>query len=191
MPHAADTHDRRRRVLCLALLPVLAFTVLASALTGCTILHGVEGSAQEDRPQISRSSTAPTSPLPVYWLGDAGPRTYLYREYVPYQPTEAAAPGDVIATAVATMAAGSPQDPDHRNPWHELSRVGASISQDGTITLDLSQDMFNHELSEAEARSALQQLIYTATAAAANSGIASANPTTPVILRVEGSSGYR
>lgn len=171
---------------------LLAVVVAAGLmLVGCSVLEGVDETRPDSAPEATRSSSSTGSPMPVYWLGDSGTRTYLYREYLPYEAVDAAAPGDVIATAVATMAAGSPRDPDYRNPWHEAERVGANVSRNGTITVDVSESMFNHEISEAEARSALQQLIFTATAAAANSGMDTGGPTTPVIITVDGRSGYR
>lgn len=130
--------------------------------------------------------------LPVYWTGDVNGdgdgRDGLFREFVPAPQGSSA---DLIADAVRQMTSGEPLDPDYTSPWQPASAVSSSISTRNVITLDISSDAFSEGLPEDEARLALQQLVYTATAAAANAGLITGGESSSVIVLVDGMAGYR
>lgn len=111
--------------------------------------------------------------VPVYWLGDSKASTHLYREFLTVPDS-----GGVVLSAVRAAMAGTPLDPDYRTPWAAPSRV--EVSQDGdAITIDLSADAFGTSgLGSEQAAMAVQQLVYTATAAAQTPG--------PVTILVDG-----
>jgi len=80
------------------------------------------------------------------------------------------------------MTSLKPLDPDYMTPWRPASRV--TVSQKGdAITVDLSSDAFsNTQVGSELADRAVQQLIYTATAAALKAG----TPATTVKITVDG-----
>ncbi|KRF04631.1 hypothetical protein ASH00_13550 [Arthrobacter sp. Soil782] len=121
--------------------------------------------------------------LPVYWLGDAN--GLLYREFLPAEST-----GDPIAAAVWAMTSAEPLDDDYYSPWQEASAVNTSISLDNVVTIDISSDAFTTGIDAAVAGRAVQQLVYTATAAAANSGLIASGSPSSVRLLVDGKAGY-
>lgn len=128
--------------------------------------------------------------IPLYWLGRNGPRTYLFREFSPYQPQPGVSPGDVVGNSISMLSRGKPKDPHYQNPWNRADRVGSSLAKDGTLVLDLPRDMFRTDISRAEAHMALQQLVYTATGAAAASKMPNAKASTRVKVLVDGSTGF-
>jgi hypothetical protein len=120
----------------------------------------------------SGSSSAPSSTttrsLPVYYVGDtpSGPR--LYREF---HRVEVAA-GDELGRAVQQAVEAAPLDPDYRTPWPSGTRVEVTpLSSEQVVAIDLSGSAPGslHDrpagMSRAEARMAIEQLIYTAQAA--------------------------
>ncbi|MCC9196481.1 GerMN domain-containing protein [Arthrobacter sp. zg-Y820] len=123
--------------------------------------------------------------IPVYWLGLNGSDVQLYREF---QPAESG--GDPIGEAVLAMTSGKPADPDYFNPWHKASRVTASISGKNVITVDISEDAFTTSMDEGMAHRAVQQLVYTATAAASNAGLTTVGHEASVVLLVDGKADY-
>jgi len=105
------------------------------------------------------------SSLPVYWIGESRRSFALYREF-----REVADTGGPIASAVSAMTRLKPLDPDYTNPWRPAARVTASQNGDA-ITVDLSPDAFaNTQVGSEVADRAVQQLVYTATAAAQQAG---------------------
>ncbi len=126
--------------------------------------------------------------LPVYWLGDVDGSDKLFREF---RVAPAEGSGDPIADAVQLMTSGRPLDPDYRSPWRAASNVTSSISTKNVITLDISSDAFPDGLGEDEARLALQQLVYTATAAASDAGLITGGEASSVVVLVDGTAGYR
>ncbi|WP_165000963.1 GerMN domain-containing protein [Rothia uropygioeca] len=171
---------------------VVVLCVLPSVLSGCGLLDAAnKASESEESPTPTSSPSQSDRKVPLYWLGNTGKSSYLYREYRDYQADDAASAGDVVATAVSMLTRVHPSDPDYHNPWKPAKSVGSSMSTDGTLTLNVSSDIFDHSLSGDEANLAVQQLIYTATAAAAAGGIANAGPTMKVIILVDGHRGYR
>ena len=124
--------------------------------------------------------------LPVYWLGVNGSNVHLYREF---QPSETS--GDPIVEAVVAMTSDKPADPDYFNPWSKAGSVTASISGKNVITVDISSDAFKTSLDAGMAHRAVQQLVYTATAAASNAGLTTVKYEPSVVLLVDGKAGYR
>jgi hypothetical protein len=68
--------------------------------------------------------------------------------------------------------------------------VTSSISAQNVITVDISAGAFRAGLDDAVAGLAIQQLVYTATAAAANAGLIGAGEASSVVLLVDGKAGF-
>lgn len=171
---------------------VVVLCMFPSVLSGCGLLEAANKASESDESPTPTAAPTPSDRMvPLYWIGNNGKSSYLYREYQEYRSDDAASAGDVVATAVAMLTRGHPQDPDYHNPWNTAESVGSSLSTDGTLTINLSSDAFNQSVSDAEAKLATQQLIYTATAAAAVGGIATAGPSTKVVILVDGHRGYK
>lgn len=139
----------------------------------------------------SRGGAAPLESLsgprlsPIYWLGERDSTVYLYREY-----TEAEDQGDPVTTAIKYLTEHEPADPDYFTLWTKASRIGTSINANNVITVDISSDAFSRKLDEGLAERAIQQLVYTATAAAAAAGLLSQNQPASVEILVDGHPGY-
>ncbi|GAA3286128.1 GerMN domain-containing protein [Arthrobacter citreus] len=123
--------------------------------------------------------------IPVYWLGLNGSDVHLYREFQPAEKD-----GDPIGAAVLAMTEGTPSDPDYFNPWKKAGSVSASISGKNVITVDISEDAFGTSMDAGMAHRAVQQLVYTATAAASNAGLTTVGHQSSVVLLVNGKAGY-
>ncbi len=95
--------------------------------------------------------------VPVYFVTDspAGPR--LVREFHRVA-------GDPLTEAARLVAgAGQPVDPDYRSLWPEVEISGVSAT-DGVLLVEVAGDGFTSRpdgMSKAEARLAVQQLVYT------------------------------
>ncbi|HEX2246241.1 MAG TPA: Gmad2 immunoglobulin-like domain-containing protein, partial [Arthrobacter sp.] len=179
----------------------LAVLTLGSmVMIGCTP-SGNGPNSQTSMPASSGHPTVQTSPLvtsapvetlqstalsPVYWLGTNAETVFLYREF---RETEDL--GDPITSAVSAVTKLQPLDPDYFNPWQPASKVGASITNGSVITLDISSDAFESPVDAGIAERAVQQLVYTATAAAANAGLSTADNPLDVVILVDGHSGYK
>ncbi|GAA2197270.1 GerMN domain-containing protein [Sinomonas flava] len=180
---------RARCRLWPAVPAVLAAAVVS--LAGCTAV----GSPQ---PSIAAGATAsqvpgntqPSAPLetsqtsakaPVYWLGRAKDGVYLYREF-----RDAGGQDNPIATALRLMMSQKPLDPDYFSPWQTPKKLAASVSGRNVITVDVSADAFNTGVDEPTAQLAVQQLVYTATAAAASAGLIDSDQPISVMLLVDG-----
>lgn len=136
--------------------------------------------------ELSAGGGGSESILPVYWLGGAGGAALLYREFV-----HAEVPGgDPIAEAVRLMTSAAPFDPDFHSLWEPASKVTSSISARNVITVDISADAFRAGLDDAVAELAIQQLVFTATAAAANAGLTGAGEASSVVILVDGKAGF-
>ncbi|MHA7305187.1 GerMN domain-containing protein [Arthrobacter sp. TMN-49] len=123
--------------------------------------------------------------LPVYWLGRSNDDVFLYREFFPTETTD-----DPIATALLTMMSAKPSDPDYFSLWNKPSRLGASISAKNVITIDVSADAFGQTMDQGIADRSVAQLVYTATAAAAMSGLIDASSAVQVSVLVDGHTGF-
>lgn len=185
---------RHPRVRLLAVIAALG--LLLPTLAACTSLSsprptaapstdGQPGSAL-NQPTGAAESVASTSQVPVYWLGGTGGGTYLFREY-----RVLPAGGDSVSTAVSAMMSAKPLDPDYYTPWRPASSVGSAIGDNNTVTVDISSDAFGAQLSPDQADLAVQQLVYTATGAAANAGLIPTDQQSRVIILVDGHTQYR
>lgn len=124
--------------------------------------------------------------LPVYWLGRSNDDVFLYREFRSSNSAD-----EPIVTALRTMMADKPLDPDYFSLWNEPSRLGASISAKNIITIDVSADAFGQKVDAGLAERSISQLIYTATAAAAMAGLVDTTTPIQVSLLVDGHTGYK
>lgn len=189
---------RRHRTLDRLLLSSALLTSFGMVLSGCSSItgDGATTSMPSQAEVLTESNAVPPSDkpadtaqgsalVPVYWLGKNGGSVQLYREFLPAEPE-----GDPIAAAVRAMTGTAPLDPDYFGHWQPAESVSSSISPGNIITVDISSDAFESQIDEGAAYRTVQQLIYTATAAAANSGlIASGDPSSVVVL-VDGMAGY-
>lgn len=154
----------------------------ADVATEAGVLLESTASVPEIEPQ-GPAAAEPAPLLPVYWLGkDNG---LLYREFLPAEAT-----GDPIAAAIWAMTSQDALDGDYYSPWQSASSVNTSISPDNVITVDISSDAFRAGVAADVAQRAVQQLVYTATAAAANSGLIAGGSPSSVRLLVDGKAGY-
>ncbi|HKX66799.1 MAG TPA: Gmad2 immunoglobulin-like domain-containing protein [Intrasporangium sp.] len=129
------------------------------------------GAATTDPPQGSIDG------IPVYWIGQTGGAPRLFREFRTVPDT-----GGQVDSAVTAMTAMQPRDPDYLTPWRPASRVEVTRQGDG-LTVDLSADAISGTNVGSElADRAVQQLVYTATAAAQMAG----TPVRTVTILVDG-----
>jgi spore germination protein GerM len=126
------------------------------------------------------------SKVPVYWLGRSNNDVYLYREYLPGGNN-----ADPIQAALQAMTSQKPLDSDYFSPWKKASTLSASISAKNVITVDISSDAFSTGVDEGIAQRAIQQLVYTATASAANAGLIDSNQSVQVVILVDGHTDYQ
>lgn len=100
--------------------------------------------------------------VPVYLAGDQPAGIRLFREF------QASAGGDPLLEAATASVEGRALDPDYRSLWPAGSSV-ASVESDGAdvLTVDVTGAPRSRpsEMSQEEARMALQQLVYTVQAA--------------------------
>lgn len=129
------------------------------------------------RTTTATSTSAMLADIPVYWIAESRRSFALYREFREVPDT-----GGPVASAVSAMLTLKPLDPDYMTPWRPASRVAVSQKGDA-ITVDLSSDAFaNTQVGSELADRALQQLVYTATAAAQKA----ATPASSVKITVDG-----
>ena len=115
--------------------------------------------------------------IPVYWIGETGGAPRLFREFRTVPDT-----GGPVDSAVTAMTAMEPLDPDYLTPWRPASRVDVTRQGDA-LTVDLSADAISGtDVGSELAERAVQQLVYTATAAAQVAGI----PARIVTILVDG-----
>lgn len=131
-------------------------------------------------PNTPPATTAPTGSIdgmPVYWIGESGGAPRLFREFRTVPDT-----GGPVDSAVTAMTAMQPLDPDYSSPWRPASRVDVTRQGDG-LTVDLSADAISGtDVGSELAQRAVQQLVYTATAAAQVAG----TPARTVTILVDG-----
>ncbi len=88
------------------------------------------------------------------------------------------------------MMSEKPLDPDFFTPWQNPKKLTTSISGKNVITVDVSPDAFNSNLDADMAQRAIQQLVYTATAAGASSGLIDSGQQIQVVILVDGHTDY-
>ena len=181
----------RRAALALALPAALL-------LSGCvaTPQSGITNSSSPSEliPVPASGVPATSAPLetaqtsnkaPVYWIGRSNDNAFLYREFrdVPDQDNP-------VTSALRVMMSQTPLDPDFFTPWQNPKKLATSISGKNVITVDVSADAFNSNVDAAMAERAIQQLVYTATAAAASAGLIDAGQQAQVVVLVDGHTDY-
>ncbi|MGG5171315.1 GerMN domain-containing protein [Pseudarthrobacter sp. J1738] len=133
-------------------------------------------------------STAAANEAPVYWIGRAGDDAFLYREFRTVD--NAANAENPITDALRIMMSEKPLDPDYFTSWQSPQKLATSISGKNIITVDLSPDAFSANMDAGMAQRAVQQLVYTATAAASSSGMIDAGQQIQVVVLVDGHTDY-
>lgn len=140
----------------------------AGASTTATGSPTSPGTAATTAPSTTPTSAAPSTSgpvagqvtVPVYYVVDVpgvGPR--LYREFHRVTRT-----GDPVMTALKEMFTGQANDPDYRSLWPTSTRVLA-VSQGETPTITVNLSGWATNLGSSFEAAAVQQLVYTATAA--------------------------
>ena len=176
---------------------LLVMLPAALVLSGCvaTSQPGITNSNTPSQVMSAQASAATTSaPLettqasnkaPVYWIGRSNDNTFLYREFrdVPEQDNP-------VTRALRVMMSQKPLDPDFFTPWQNPKKLATSISGKNVITVDMSADAFNSNVDPAMAERAVQQLVYTATAAAASAGLIDSGQQIQVVVLVDGHTDY-
>jgi hypothetical protein len=148
-----------------------------------------EAAAPTESPEPPESSPSPggddaaaESTVPVYYLGDTPPGIRLFREF----HRVGAPDGDLVA-ALNEALGGAPLDPDYRTPWADLgATVQAAEDSGGGLRVDLAGASLVERptgMDPEEAELAVEQLVWTATAAAQSN--------TPVQFSVDGSPADR
>lgn len=175
--------SRRMRVAAGAVLLLLALTACGDddgnggpTPSASPTSPGTTTSAPTATPSTSAPGTGTPTPsttttgstlrsIPVYYLGESRRAVRLFREFRTVPDT-----GGPVASAVSAMTRLAPLDRDYSSPWRPARRV--AVSQRGSaLTVDLSADAFSNTSVGSEAAAlAVQQLVHTATAAAARTG---------------------
>jgi spore germination protein GerM len=147
-----------------------------------TTRTAVPGSASPSpEPTGSGGQTAaPTGApaLPVYYVGAQDTTFALFREF---HPTTATAPAHRVQEAVTRALSSAPTDPDYDLVWPDGTTARTEVAAE-LISIDLSAEARAGGLGSQLAALAVQQLVYTATAAAADG-----SGTRPVRITVDGS----
>ncbi|MEZ2389638.1 GerMN domain-containing protein [bacterium RCC_150] len=176
--------------------------MLAATLSAALLLSGCiaddrasQGSTPVPSPSIAlQTAPATNAPLettqasnkiPVYWIGRSDPDIFLYREFRDNPGNE-----NPMTTALRIMMSQKPLDHDFFTPWQNPSDLATSISGKNVVTVDVSRDAFNSNLDPGMAQRAIQQLVYTATAAAASSGLIDSGQQIKVTILVDGHRDY-
>ena len=182
---------RRRR------LPALtgALPALTLSLAACGSAADRATNAWSAAPRIASAPVSTdgvdegvaTEQTPVYWAGTDDQSGYLFREF---RTAPAVVTADPVAEAVVMMTSLEPLDPDYRSLWSAVESVGTSVAPGGTITVDLPAPAFASQLPADDAELALQQLVYTVSAAAVTAGLLDAATAKEVRILVDGRSDY-
>jgi hypothetical protein len=142
-------------------------TPAASSSPSASAGQPSESSAPTDAATDTPTSSAPTATpvegaLPVYYAGDSGRGTVLFREFRP------GIGGDPVAQAASATVAGPPLDPDYRTLWPAGTEATASYDGD-VITVDLTGGALHDKpqgMSKRDAELAVQQVVYSVQGAA-------------------------
>jgi spore germination protein GerM len=194
-PAAGRAMGRIRSAGLFGLLPLVLVVLV---LTGCiadpgpqpTEALGSSPAAAGISPGVPTTSapletTQSSNKAPVYWIGRSNSNVFLYREFrdVPDQENP-------VTRALRAMMSDKPLDPDYFTPWQNPKKLATSISGKNVITVDVSEDAFNSNLDADMAARAIQQLVYTATAAGASSGLIDSGQQIQVMVLVDGHTDY-
>ncbi|UZN03308.1 Gmad2 immunoglobulin-like domain-containing protein [Cellulomonas sp. S1-8] len=158
-----------------------ALLVLLVLLTACTGGPGDEPTSGPTGPATTAPTVEPTpDPDPPAAPSDAGVYYVLDTRAGLRLAREAADAGgeDAVRLAVEQMIAG-PSDPDYSTSWDPSTTVLGVDIDEGTLTVDLSEDARTANIGSPGAALMIQQLVYTATDAAGDESLA-------VMLTIEG-----
>lgn len=111
-------------------------------------------------PTESRSMPAMVRAVPVFYVGRTDGQ--LYREL-----RDLPAGRQLIAAALEATLSLAPLDPDYGSAWGPGSLIRAEVTGD-ILTIDLTPEAFEGLDSRAEARSAVNQMLYTASELSGN-----------------------
>jgi hypothetical protein len=128
-------------------------------------------------PPTSDSIPPPTEVVPVYYVTETPAGMRLAREF-----RSVPAPDGPVVAAVETMLAEAPRDPDYQRLWDASTDVDSVEVDDGIIEIDLTGST-DYTGADDEARLAIQELVYTVTAALSSIG---ENGGLPVQLLLDG-----
>jgi hypothetical protein len=165
----------------------LGAAVMLAGLAGCGNL------AAGGQPPVGGSTSTGTSPTPpattgpvsrislaVYYIGTERvyregtgtpiDRIKLYREFHRLGVADGGARTRTAAAVTEMLAAASALDPDYGTGWPAGSRVRDVRVDNGAVTVDIGGAARNSVGSEA-AHQAVQQLVWTATAASGQPGV--------------------
>lgn len=181
----------RSGVLLLVLPAALALSGCVATpqpgITNSNSPSALSGAASPGAPVTSAplETTQASNKAPVYWIGRSNDSMFLYREFrdVPEQDNP-------VTRALRVMMSQKPLDPDFFTPWQNPKKLASSISGKNVITVDVSPDAFNSNVDAAMAERAIQQLVYTATAAGASAGLIDAGQQVQVVVLVDGHTDY-
>jgi spore germination protein GerM len=158
-----------------------------SGITNSDAPSALSGPASPGAPTTSAplETTQASNKAPVYWIGRSNDNMFLYREFreVPEQDNP-------VTRALRVMMSQKPLDPDFFTPWQNPNKLASSISGKNVITVDVSPDAFNSNVDAGMAERAIQQLVYTATAAGASAGLIDAGQQVQVVVLVDGHTDY-
>ncbi len=184
---------RARRGWFLLTLPaaLVLSACVAGPQTGVTTSGSpsqfITGPAASGGPSTSvpLETTQASNKVPVYWMGRSSEQVFLYREFrdVPEQDNP-------VTRALRVMMSEQPLDPDFFTPWQNPKKLATSVSGKNVITVDVSPDAFNSNVDAETAEHAIQQLVYTATAAGASSGLIDTGQQIQVVVLVDGHTDY-
>lgn len=150
-------------------LVVAGAAVATAAVVGAVVVATgtfTDRDTDDPGPAASQSISGTTQDevaAPVYFVGETprGPR--LFREFHPVVLGQ-----DTLLTAsVREAVQGDPFDPDYASPWPDGTTLRAASYDAGVITVDLSSEGDSlrdrpGDLTPAQARMALEQVIFTA-----------------------------
>ena len=161
------------------------------AAAGCGLSQGEESHSMPAESSIQSPTLPPVQDtaekttlaqkIPVYWLENTKTGVYLYREYAADTRHQ-----EPISDAVAYLLAGKAADPKWYTHLKASNDIGASIDSANLITLDLPAKVFAAHLDEGLSERTIQQLVFTATAAASNAGILVGQTPASVRILVDG-----
>lgn len=109
---------------------------------------------------------SPIDRLPIYWLENMDLGVFLYREYATKNAT-----GEPIGDSISYLLNEKPANAEWYTHLKPSGEVGVSMNQDNVITLDLPEKVFGAKLDRGLSERTIQQLVFTATAAASNAGL--------------------
>ncbi|WP_404291426.1 GerMN domain-containing protein [Glutamicibacter arilaitensis] len=104
--------------------------------------------------------------LPIYWLENMDQGVFLYREYATKNAT-----GEPIGDSISYLLNEKPANSVWYTHLKPTSEIGVSMNQDNVITLDLPEKVFSAKLDQGLSERTIQQLVFTASAAASNAGL--------------------